>query len=278
MNRRPLAIISILFILGIVFAKFLPDSVVFFHISAISLVLIALALTLSLKGRGNIANIFLLLAIVLFGALAHFNSNRFPNNYISYFLEEEPRKTDIVGIIKSPALARRPYYGKINSTYVFEMEAVKDSGEWWKVNGLTQIRIQTERDYVYGDRLLVRGTMKRLRDDNYYRQYLERQNIFAIINTKEHDITILSHDYKSNPVLKCLYSIRERLKAQILEKMPLDSGAFLRVIFLGDRSELAKHIQESFKNSGTMHILPTQCRGKYSYTLKSNVTLCKSIS
>ncbi len=255
MNRRPLAIISILFIIGIVFAKFLPDSVIFFHVSAVILVFISLALTFSLKGRGNVANIFLLLAIVLFGTLAYLNSNQFSNTHISYFLEEETRKADIIGIIKTPALKRGPYFGKINSTYLFELEAIKRNGEWRRVKGVSQIRIQTEKDYAYGDRLLARGVIKRPRNDSYYRAYLERQNIFAIINTKEHDIIILSQDYKASPVLKRLYLLREKLKAQILEKMPLDSGAFLRAILLGDRSELPKDIQESFKKSGTMHIL-----------------------
>ena len=37
--------------------------------------------------------------------------------------------------------------------------------------------------------------------------------------------------------------------------MPLESGAFLRAILLGDRSELPKKLNESFRNSGTMHIL-----------------------
>jgi len=166
MNRRPLAIISIFFIIGIVFAKFLPDSVIFFHISAISLVLIFLALTLSPEGRGS------------------FN----------------------------------------------------------------------------------------------YREYLERQNIFALINTKEHNVTILSYNYKSNPILKYTYLIREKLKNRIIDKMPLESGAFMRAILLGDRSELPKDIQKNFKNSGTMHILPTQCRGKSNLSAKSHVTLYKSIS
>lgn len=264
MSRRPLAIISILFIAGIALAAFLPAWIRFTHIVTMNLIFILISLLLSKYQK--VANIFLLLAIVLFGALAYFNSNRFPNNHISYFLKEEPRKTDIVGIIKTPALKRQPYYGKINSTYIFAVEAIEASGVKRQVSGLAHINIQTEKDYRYGDRLVVRGTIKRPagmdshfrgNDDNRfdYRAYLERQNIFAIINTKEHSTIILSHDYKSNPVLKCLYLIRERLKNQILEKMPLDSGAFLRAILLGDRSELAKHIQKSFKNSGTMHIL-----------------------
>ena len=226
------------------------------------------------------------------------NSYIFPDNHISHFLKEEKLKTSIVGIIKSPALTRRPYYGKIASTYLFEIEAIKDKGEWWRVKGTGQIRIQTEKDYRYRDRLLVTGTIRkpgyssRLRSKNNivrarpkaesrtfdYRRYLERQNIFALIHTKEHSVTSLSRNYKSNPVLRCIYSIRERLKDQVLEKMPLESGAFLRAILLGDRSELPKDTQTAFKNSGTMHILPVQCRRKYSFPPKSNLTLYKSIS
>ncbi|MDP2981599.1 MAG: ComEC/Rec2 family competence protein, partial [Candidatus Omnitrophota bacterium] len=88
-----------------------------------------------------------------------------------------------------------------------------------------------------------------------YKEYLENQNIFAIINASEKNVTVLSHNYRSNPVLRYAYLIREKIKNQFLEKMPIESGAFLRAILLGDRSELPKKLNESFRNSGTMHIL-----------------------
>jgi len=279
-NKRPLAIIAIFFMLGIILAALLADSVRFHYFFIVTLIFISLTLTLPPKAEGETANIFLLLSVASFAALLYINSNTFPSNHISHFLGEEKLKTSMVGIIKSPALTRRPYYGKINSTYLFEIEAVKDKGEWRGIKGLSQIRIQAEKDYGYGDRLLVRGairkpgtvaaklalpdgkvgrassaaTQRKKRSFNY-RAYLKRQNIFALINTSEHNITILSHDYKSNPVLKYTYLIREKLKNQFIDKMPLDTGAFLRAILLGDRSELPKDIQNSFKNSGTMHIL-----------------------
>jgi len=93
-----------------------------------------------------------------------------------------------------------------------------------------------------------------------YKQYLENQNIFAIINASEKNVTLLAHNYKVNPIIRYAYFIREKLKNMFLEKMPLESGAFLRAILLGDRSELPKKLNESFRNSGTMHILPVQCR------------------
>jgi len=273
MHKRPLAVIAVFFMLGIVLSKFLPDSLGFPHIFTVTLIFIALTLTLppspslpagkaglrrtsSPEGRGRIANISLLLSVTSFSALLYINSNTFPNDHIGNVLKEERLKTEIVGIVRSPALTRKPYYGKISSTYLFELEQVEDRN----VQGLSQIRIQTEKDYEYGDRLLVNGTIRKPslpkeKKDFNYREYLARQNIFALINTKENNITVLSHNYKSNPILKYTYLIREKLKNQILEKMPLDSGAFLRAILLGDRSELPRAVQAAFKNSGTMHIL-----------------------
>ena len=157
------------------------------------------------------------------------------------------------------------------------------------MTGLALIRIQTEKDYQYGDRLLIKGVIKRPvgvdsrfrgndkagrgndknnGNDNKrfnYREYLERRNIFAIINASEKNVTLLAHNYKINPILKYAYLVREKIKNQFLEKMPLESGAFLRVILLGDRSELPKRLRESFRNSGTMHILPAQNTKKLSY-------------
>lgn len=269
MHKRPLAIIALLFISGIALARFLPFAVKFRYIFIATSVLILFSFVFSRHNKP--ASIFLFSAIVLFSAALYVNSNTFADNHISCFLGEERLKASITGVIKSPVLSRRPYYGKVNSTYLFEFEAIKgddeesivhDKDNWLKVSGLAQIRIETEKEYKYGDRLFMEGTIKRPRGTDPrsrnkfdYRAYLERQNIFALISTKENSITVLSRNYKSNPILRYIYLVRAKLKNQIIEKMPLDTGAFLRAILLGDRSELPKKLNESFRNSGTMHML-----------------------
>ena len=261
MNKRPLAVIALFFILGIVLARYLPESVKFVHVLVGTSIFILFAFLFTTPGPGSGrpgsggGKVLLILSVISFAVLLYLNANTFPKNHITNFIGEEKIKTGIVGTIKSPALARRPYYGKIASTYLFDTEAIKRDGEWWKVKGVAQIRIQTEKDLAYGNRLVVKGTIMRPRNDSYYRSYLERQNIFALINTKEYDVTILSHNYKSNSILKYIYAIRERIKDRIIGTIPLETGAFLRAILLGDRSELPRHIQDSFKKSGTMHIL-----------------------
>ncbi len=292
MDKRPIAAICIFFIIGVFLAAYFSNLLELTHIFIVVLVFILFAV-IFLKFL-KISKIFLYLSIISLGSLLYLNSNIFPPDHISRFLGKDKFKTEITGIIKSPAEARGVYFGKVNSRYIFEIEAISnlfDSVSWRTaahgVNGLALIRIQSEKDYQYGDRLLVKGTIKRpfesviarakpeaiseiasssakkhsgllamtKRRDFNYREYLERQNIFAIINASEKNVTLLSHNYRVNPVIRFAYFIREKLKNQFLEKMPLESGAFLRAILLGDRSELPKKLNESFRNSGTMHIL-----------------------
>ena len=183
MHKRPLAVIAVFFIFGIVLGRFLPDSVRLFHVFVVALILITLTLTLSLKRergdrigsnkREREAHVFLFLSIISLGALLYLNSNIFPSNHISRFLGKDKVKVEIVGTIRSPAEARGVYYGKVNSRYLFEIEVIKGQGTsdkgqgkkigtaWQKVSGLALIRIQIEKDYQYGDRMRVKGTIKR---------------------------------------------------------------------------------------------------------------------
>ena len=269
MNKKPFAAICIFFITGIFLAERFQNLLKFTHVFIATLIFV-LAAVLFLKFL-KISKIFLFLSIVSLGALLYLNSNIFPDRHVSYFLGKERVKAEITGTIKSPAEARGVYFGKVVSRYIFELESIDNL----KISGLALIRIQTEKDYQYGDRLLVKGAIKRPSADviagsrkpaygtaqikaktNFnYKRYLENQDIFAIINASEKNITLLSRNYRSNPILSYAYLVRDKLKNQFLEKMPLESGAFLRAILLGDRSELPKRLQEFFRNSGTMHIL-----------------------
>ena len=131
-------------------------------------------------------HIFLFLSITSLGTLLYLNSNIFPSKHISHFLGKDKVKAEIIGIIKSPAEARGVYYGKVRSRYIFEIETMRlqsdkvtrsqrhkpvpsavegdtktQENPWIDIHGLALVRIQTEKDYQYGDRLMVKGTIKR---------------------------------------------------------------------------------------------------------------------
>jgi len=265
MDKRPLFFIAIFFIAGILLGRFLQNYISFIRVFC-AVIFFILATIIFIKSS-KLSHAFLSLSIISAGALLYLNSGMFPPNHISHLLGKDKVRAEITGVIRSPAEARGVYYGKVSSRHVFEIEYINGL----KTAGLALIRIKTEKDYQYGDRLMVKGTIKnpkfeirnpkqtqnqKFQKTNFnYGQYLENQNIFAIINASEKNVTLLAHNYKINPVIGFAYFVREKLKNQFLEKMPLESGAFLRAILLGDRSELPKKLNESFRNSGTMHIL-----------------------
>ena len=56
MHKRPLAVISVFFIIGIVLGRFLPDSVNLIYIFAVNLIFILLCLLFTLTCRGRVSN------------------------------------------------------------------------------------------------------------------------------------------------------------------------------------------------------------------------------
>ena len=71
MDKRPLGVISVFFIVGIVLGRFMPQSITLSHVFTVTLILITLTLTLSLKReRGyKAAHVFLFLSIISLGSL-----------------------------------------------------------------------------------------------------------------------------------------------------------------------------------------------------------------
>ncbi|MDO8603154.1 MAG: hypothetical protein Q7O04_04850, partial [Candidatus Omnitrophota bacterium] len=189
MNKRPVAVICIFFIVGIVLAARFSELLNLTSAFTLTSICISACLFLSLISCGTGLNLgysldnraqsllapvpllhtFLFLSIISLGSLLYLNSNIFPPGHIGNFLGNERLKADITGIIKSPAEARGVYFGKISSRYLFEIETMSNLSDSVSrsgmathgVNGLALVRIQTEKDYQYGDRLLVKGTIMR---------------------------------------------------------------------------------------------------------------------
>ncbi len=176
-----------------------------------------------------------------------------PDNHIAKLVKEDKIKTDMTGVIRGPVLKRKSCFGKIRCDYSFEIE--KLGGK--RAQGMALISIKHEREYKYGDRLTVKGTIKKppVFKKFDYRSFLERKNIFAVVYTSGQNVKVLTRDYKVNKILKQVYKIRNNVKTSVIDGLSLDEGSFLRAILIGDRSELPENIKESFRKSGTMHMI-----------------------
>jgi len=141
---------------------------------------------------------------------------------------------------------------------------LKDEPFWRKTHGKVLIRLQGKwpDNILPGDVLAVRAIAKR--PGSYktpgvfdYAKYLARKDIWVTVSVRT---PLLLHKTKqNNTFLHSLLYFPEKTRTQIGKyidsTVPVDQAAIYRAILLGDKSHLNEATLESFKNSGTMHIL-----------------------
>ena len=90
MDKRPIAVICIFFIIGILLAACFSNLLNLTF--ALTVTLIFILATIILLKFIKISKIFLFLSITSLGALLYLNSNVCPHNHISYFLGKDKLK------------------------------------------------------------------------------------------------------------------------------------------------------------------------------------------
>ncbi len=116
----------------------------------------------------------------------------------------------------------------------------------------------------YGDRveLLVRLQEPR----NYqnpgsfdWRAYWARQGIYLVGALKHEDLLSVRAGWRGNPIFAGVLRLRERLLATLDEVLPgdahLQARAVLRAMLLGDRAFLDHEVADTFRRTGTYHVL-----------------------
>ena len=120
------------------------------------------------------------------------------------------------------------------------------------IPGLVETR---DRPYFrYGDELLLRGRLETPRafSDFDYPAYLERQGIHYTLSFPEVE---LLRQGLGNPVQAWLQDIRREAAARLDDVLPQSHSALAQALLLGKRDSLPEDVRESFRASGTSHLL-----------------------
>lgn len=132
-----------------------------------------------------------------------------------------------------------------------------DTGEDRDLNvgGMLLVRVDNPNaDYQYGDILRIRGRLKTPaeNEDFSYRDYLAREGIYSIMSTD--DVTRLP-GREGNSFTRGLFSLKLNALAAIYRLFPDPEASLLAGILLGVDSGLPEDLQQSFKDTGTSHII-----------------------
>ncbi len=244
----PLLWLSGAFLLGVAAAEVLLP----FPRAVWGLAVLALAVAVLIIRRRRASSVLLLLAAFAAGG-ARLALERPPlgaPDFIASYADS-PRSATIVGKVIVPPDYRFSY---ANLTVAAEYlrfghdEAVPIKGKL-----LAKIPPEQAERIHYGDRVVLTGRLKTPPAGGVfsYRAYLARRGVFVVVKASK--VGVLSRG--GSPLLRAIYSLRERAHIIALKIWPGASGALLSGILLGLDEGIPKSIYDAFRRTGTAHII-----------------------
>ena len=261
--KRPILIIAIGYIIGILGGLYLEKSMVLF-LSYIAIIILIIKRKKKWKIErykryiklyiNNNAMIILIIAAIISSLLIYQKEKEYRN------IQNELSKTETItikGKIKRETKTKE--YGKI---YKVQIEKITQNGKEIKAQK-KNIYIQENKTKIklqYGDIIEVKGKYEEPESRrNYkgfdYKLYLKTKNILGTL--KSTNIKKVSHKIE-NPIeyieSKSI-KLSENLKQKANNILPQEIASIFIGIILGDRTEIPEEAIENFRNANMSHIL-----------------------
>ena len=125
-----------------------------------------------------------------------------------------------------------------------------------RIEGIDNEILVTARrypEYQYGDKLKITGRLEepQIFEDFNYKNYLLKDGILAVINFPE--MELIGENF-GNPIMKSLFSLKQRLKESLNNVMSPPQSGLLEALFFGDEENIPKDWKEKFNLTSTRHI------------------------
>ncbi|MFN3491196.1 MAG: ComEC/Rec2 family competence protein, partial [Anaerolineales bacterium] len=151
-------------------------------------------------------------------------------------------------------LVEPPDYRDTYTNLKLRVEAVDTGDGDLPVDGFILVRVFPNQIYEYGERLRIRGRLKTPpeNEDFSYKEYLARQSIYSYVTKAE--VTRLPGN-NGNIVTAQVYKLKLKLLENTYRLFQDPEASLFAGILFGVDTGLPKKLQESFKNTGTAHII-----------------------
>ncbi|MGB6606210.1 MAG: DNA internalization-related competence protein ComEC/Rec2 [Atribacterota bacterium] len=250
---RPLSIILSLYIIGIIYGKFININLIFLFLIIILLMLISI---ISFVKQWNTTTALLFLIIFLIGIFNYnLNSSPIGANHIANFVED--KKLTIICTV----LDKEYYPNQEKISFKVKASQIERGDYAIGTQGLILVNTYLgDCSYEYGDVLKIKGKLEKpIGQKNYgefdYELYLAREKIFAYLNIwQEKDIQKIGEDNSSFLVSFSL-SARDKIKDITTQTLPPPYNYLLVGMLLGEKSFIPADLKEVFTEAGIMHIL-----------------------
>lgn len=246
MYRRPIVGIAIALILGIIVQSYLrlPIKIIWLIILA-NLTLMILLTYLKKNGKA----IIILLIILFIGGL-HLEYNYRTEDSLKYFVG---KKVELVGDCAQK-------YVTDKSVYVFNIRNIMYRGKSYKTRNKTLLKVFDYEGVSLNNKRVIINSRLKIPDSARnpkmfdYNLYLKTQDIHTILNTNGQNIEIIDSGNLSF-LIKLRHEIKSQIYNKTLEILPDNEGEIALSIAFGDKKIIDENLYETFKVSGTAHVL-----------------------
>ena len=195
-------------------------------------------------------------ALVFSSVLAFFPPHEHPA------LGPESPDVFIGGKVVSEIQSREVFRGASKNYFILKVEKRWDGLDRpaQKVRGRVRVSWKNAPPVDYGDVLVLEGELAEfpgIRNPGGFdsKAYWERQRVHAAFYApKNARYKILARD-QGNLLEACAIAARRYLSHRLSHDFNKEQAAFLKALFLGERSEMDQDFRDLFLNTGTMHIL-----------------------
>jgi len=245
-QRSPLVLITGLYLSGILINSCLQVNCYFWFGWGICLLLINW-----LFFKRKISLWLTTLLIVTLGGLNHSRSIYFGPNHLTRFIHEEADSLQslVESVETNPDGRQRIVLRRIQ---------IKQSN-WQSCQGKLLLTVKnSRRRYFYGDTLyfnthLLLPSGRRNPGEFDYRKYLNNHHIFALAYIDENELRISSS--ASWSLRRFANLAKYRIQDLIDESVEGEPGAILKALLIGVRSEISEQTEQTFIDSGVIHVL-----------------------
>ncbi|MEA2086660.1 MAG: DNA internalization-related competence protein ComEC/Rec2 [Candidatus Caldatribacteriota bacterium] len=250
---RPLPIILTLYIIGIIYGKFININLIFLFSIITLLIFISI---ISFIKQWNITTALLFLIIFLIGIFNYnLNSSPIGANHIANFIED--KKLTIIGTV----IDKEYYPNQEKISFKIKANQIEMGDSSIKTQGLILVNTYLEDcPYEYGDILRIKGKLKKPQGQkNFgefdYELYLAREKVFTYLNIwQEKDIKKIGED-DSNFLTSFSLSARDKINEITKQTLPPPYNYLLIGMLLGEKSFIPPYLKAIFTEAGIMHIL-----------------------
>ncbi|MEA3351755.1 MAG: ComEC/Rec2 family competence protein [Chloroflexota bacterium] len=122
------------------------------------------------------------------------------------------------------------------------------------VHGQLLARVPPEKEFHYGDRIVLRGLLQTPPEDEAfsYRDYLARQGVYSYVSRSRVGIIETG---QGSPVLRTIFKLKERAHDTVYKLWPDPEASLFAGILLGIETGIPQPVKEDFKNTGTSHVI-----------------------